>query len=95
MIENRLRAVNLNTITSFDNLLSSSNPCTVLFINGATSAPKKQRPLSSPKSVKVAKLLTLIWAATSPNHQGKVAALSVLRLRGGNMELSGLVWRSF
>ena len=95
MIENRLRAVNLNTITSFDNLLSSPNPCTVLFINGATSAPKKQRPLSSPQSVRVAKSLTLIWAATSRNHQEKVAALSVLRLPGGNTELSGLVWRSF
>ena len=41
MIENRSLAVNLYTITSFDNLLSSSNSCIIFFINGATDVLKK------------------------------------------------------
>ena len=60
MIENRSLAVNLYTITSYDNLLSSSNSCIIFFINGATDMLKKQKPLSSLQIVRAARSPTLI-----------------------------------
>ena len=92
MIENRSLTVNLNTITSFDNLLSSSNTCIVFSINGAIDAPKNQRPLSSLQSVRLAKSPVLIEVAIFRNHLEEVVVLSALPLLGSSPQLYGLVW---